>query len=208
MVAEEELQVDEQLTGPQKQELLGLLQKYEDCFSSSMEPMGFTHLVQHSIEVENTDPVRSRPYRISHKEREVISNQIQEMLQNEIIRPSHSPWASPVVLVKKKDNKMRFCVDYRKLNSVTKKSTYPMTNIDDILMYLGGAKYFSTLDLFSGYWQVGIEEESKQFTAFTTPGEGLYEFNVLPFGLCNAPCLFQNLTDSIFSDMKWKEVLV
>lgn len=113
-----------------------------------------------------------------------------------------------VVLVKKKDGKVRFCVDYRKLNNVTKKSNYPIPQKDEILTYLHGAKYFTTLDMFSGYWQVPMDEASKQYTAFVAQGHGQYECNVLPFGLTNAPATFQHLADQVFQGIKWKEILI
>ena len=126
-----------------------------------------------------------RPYRTGPKQRQQISEHIQSMLDADIIEPSVSPWASPVVLVQKHDGSTRFCIDYRKLNAVTKDS-YPLPHIQESLDLLGQAQYFTTLDLFSGYWQVEMDEASKEDTAFTTY-DGLYQFNVLPFGLCNAP---------------------
>ena len=122
------------------------------------------------------------------------------MLQHDLIRPSFSPWASPVVLVKKKDGSQRFCVDYRKLNAVTRKDTYPLPLISSIFDRMGKAKIFSTIDLHCGYWQFGIKEEDKMKTAFTD-GHGLYEFNVLPFGLTGAPPLFQRGLDFLFMDV-------
>ena len=186
-----------------------LLSEYRDVFAKTPKHMGKTKLTEHRIEIErDANPVKRRPYRVSQKERETINEQIKEMLEHDIIRPCHSPWASPVVLVTKKDGSTRFCVDYKKLNNVTKKTNYPLPQIDDIMSYLGKARYFSTLDMFSGYWQVPVEEKSKPYTAFVAQGHGSYEFNVLPFGLCNGPATFQELADIVFWDMKWKEVLV
>ncbi|KAL5457414.1 hypothetical protein EMCRGX_G034666 [Ephydatia muelleri] len=132
---------------------------------------------------------------------------LDEMLEKDVIQPSHSPWSSPIILVRKKDGSMRFCVDYRKVNSVTKKDAYPLPRVDDTLDTLGGTKFFSTLDLASGYWQVEVEEADRQKTAFTTP-EGLFEFKVMPFGLCNAPATFQRLMDRVLNDLKWTDCLV
>ncbi|XP_017464168.1 PREDICTED: RNA-directed DNA polymerase homolog, partial [Rhagoletis zephyria] len=108
------------------------------------------------------------------------------MSESGVIEPSASPWSSPVVLVKKKDGQMRFCVDYRKLNDVTKKDSYPLPRIDDTVDSLTGTKWFSILDLKSGYRQVEVCDEDKEKTAFSV-GDGLWQFTVMPFGLCNAP---------------------
>ena len=120
-----------------------------------------------------------------HKKQEVIKL-VKDMESHGIIQPSISAWALPIVLVQKKDGSVRFCIDYRKLNEVTKKDSYPLPRVDDLLDSLGGAQWFSTLDLASGYWQVQMDPASKGKTAFSTP-LGLYEFNVMPFRLCNAP---------------------
>ena len=107
-----------------------------------------------------------------------------------VIQPSNSPWASPVVLVRKKDGSHRFCVDYRDVNAVTKKDKFPLPRVDDLLDQLGEAQYFSTLDVASGYWQIRVHPESQPKTAFVTH-QGLHEFRVMPFGLTNAPSVFQ-----------------
>ncbi len=129
------------------------------------------------------------------------------MLKSEVVQPSSSPWASPIVLVKKKDNSFRFCVDYRKLNDVTHKDAYPLPRIDDTLDSLSGSKWFSTIDLLSGYWQVEVAEEDRPKTAFCTT-EGLFEFKVMPFGLSNAPATFQRLMDLVLSGLPWSQCLV
>lgn len=129
------------------------------------------------------------------------------MLEDDIIQPSSSPWSSPVVVVRKKDGTLRFCVDYRKLNSVTKKDTYPLPRIDDSLDRLRRAKYFSSIDLRSGYWQIEVDERDREKTAFVTP-DGLYEFKVLPFGLCSAPATFQRMMDTVLTGLKWQTCLV
>ena len=112
------------------------------------------------------------------------------MLQAGIIRPSISPWASPIVIAFKKSGARRLCIDYRKLNSVTQKDAYPLPRIDEMLDSLGNSKWFSSLDLSSGYWQIPVEESSKSKTAFISK-QGLFEFNSMPFGVCNGPATFQ-----------------
>ena len=129
------------------------------------------------------------------------------MQQKDVIEPSSSPWASPIVLVKKRDGSTRFCVDYRKLNKVTRKDAYPLPRIDDTLNTLAGAQWFSTLDLVSGYWQVEVDPNDRPKTAFCTT-EGLFQFKVMPFGLCNAPATFQRLMDLVLAGLQWSHCLV
>jgi hypothetical protein len=174
-----------------------------DIFSQGTHDLGRTSIVKHQIFTDGSPPIRQRPYRTAPTQRENITGHIQSMLEDDIIEPSASPWASPVVLVKKKDGSTRFCVDYRKLNAVTKKDSYPLPHIQESLDLLGQTQYFTTLDLFSGYWQVEMDESSKEFTAFTTY-YGLYEFKVLPFGLCNAPSTFQRLMENVLRGLNWK----
>ena len=129
------------------------------------------------------------------------------MLSKNIISPSQSPWASPIVLVAKKDGSTRFCVDYRRLNAVTRKDVYPLPRIDDSLDTLTGSRWFSTLDMRNGYWQVEVVPEHRTKTAFCTQ-EGLFEFNVMPFGLCSASATFQRLMDSVLAGLQWSACLV
>ena len=136
-----------------------------------------------------------------------MRNLLSEMLERDVIKPSCSPWASPVVLVKKKDGTSCFCVDYCKVNTVTRKDAYPLPRVDDLLDTLAGSRLFSTLDLISGYWQVEIYPRDKEKTAFCT-SEGLYEFNVMLFGLCNLPATFQRLMNLLLAGIQWTSCLV
>ncbi|CAK1599828.1 unnamed protein product [Parnassius mnemosyne] len=125
---------------------------------------------------------------------------IEGMVKDGVNEPSSSPWCSPVVLVKKKDGSMRFCVDYRRLNDVKKKDSYSLPRIDDTLDTLTGVKWFSTLDLKSGYWQAEIDPKDKKKTAFSTR-KGLWQFKVVPFGLCNAPATYERLMELVLTGL-------
>ena len=133
--------------------------------------------------------------------------QVQQMLASDVIRPSNSPWASPVLMVKKKDGSLRFCVDFRQLNATTVKDAHPLPWIDDLLDALHGTCWFSTLYLKSGYWQVPIMERDKEKTAFCTSSGQLYEFNQVPFGLCNSPVTFSRLMDRVLAGLHWETCL-
>ena len=133
--------------------------------------------------------------------------QVQQMLTNGVILPSNSPLASPVVMVKKKDGSLRFCIDFRQLNAATINDAHPLPRIDDLVDALHGAHWFSTLDLKSGYWQVPIQERDKEKTAFRTSGGQLFEFNQVRFGLCNAPATFSRLMDSVLARLHWETCL-
>ncbi|MCG7879415.1 MAG: RNase H-like domain-containing protein, partial [Candidatus Thiodiazotropha endolucinida] len=169
-----------------------LILKNKDLFASKDSELGKTDTVKMQIDVGDHEPIKMKPYRTPIKSREVIDKAINEMLDANVIKRSRSPWSFPVVIVDKKDGSKRFCVDFRKLNQITKKNSFPLPLIDDILALLGRAKYFTSLDLKSGYWQVAMDEKDKEKTAFACH-KGLFEFNVMPFGLSNAPAVFQEL---------------
>jgi hypothetical protein len=151
-------------------------------------------LVKHSIPLIDEAPIKQRAYRCPERLRDELNAQISEMLQHSIIRPSSSPWASPVLLVRKKNGKFRLCIDYRKLNAQTRKDSYPLPRISDMLEKFKGARVFTSLDLMKGYYQVEMLNEDKEKTAFVVE-DGLYEFEVMPFGLTGAPNTFQRLMD-------------
>jgi hypothetical protein len=129
------------------------------------------------------------------------------MHKNGLVEPSYSPWSSPPLLVKKKDGTWRFCVDYRELNNVTKKDKYPLPRIDDALDPLGKSRYFTTLDLACGYWQIPVAPEDREKTAFSTQ-RGHFQRKVMPFGLTNAPATFQRMMDVVLSGLTWRFCLV
>ena len=199
--------VGNHVSSAEKEKLYYLLLEYSDVFSLSNDGLGRTSLSKHRINTGDSLPVHIPPRRIPHARREEVRKLLQDMLAKGAIQPSDSPWSSPIVLVTKKDGSTRFCVDYRKVNAVTRKDAYPLPRVDDTLDTLAGSKLFSTLDLATGYWQVEVADEDKEKTAFSTP-EGLYQFEVMPFGLCNAPATFQRLMDKVLSGLKWYSCLV
>ena len=169
--------------------------------------LGCTDLVQHLIHTGEARPIHQATRRLPLTKREEAEQAVQEMLQQGVIEPSSSPWSSPVVLVRKKDGSTWFCVDYRKVNQITHKDLYPLPRIDDTLEALTGAKYFSTLDLKSGYWQVKVDEWNKEKTAFFT-GKELWQFTVMPFGLCNALRTFERLMERVLAGLSLSTALV
>ena len=156
------------LNGQQKKQVEQLLEEFKSIFSQSPTDYGKTELIEHQIDTGVAHPIRQPPRRIPRHLRVDVDKQIDSMLDSGIIEPSRSPWSSPIVVVPKKDGGIRFCVDYRRLNSVTIKDAYPLPQILDTLESLAGAKFFSTLDLASGYWQVGMHPEDQHKTAFAS----------------------------------------
>ena len=188
--------------------IIALLEQFDDVFVGPEGEVGFTDQVQHRIEIDETKPpFKSKPRAKSHSDREFIEKTVAKLLKEGKIKPSKSPWGAPVVLVRKKDGNLRFCVDFRELNDVTKKDAYPIPRIDEMLDGLNGSKYFCTLDLASGYWQIAMHRDDMEKTAFITH-IGLYEWKVLPFGLCNAPATFCRLMETVMSDIIWSKCMV
>jgi len=185
-----------------------LLCEYKDIFSSGDHDVGLTNVVRHEIPlVAGTTPVRQPTRRLGPEKEKEVSRQVRKFLDHDIIEPAHSAWNSPVVLVRKKDGSWRFCVDYRKLNSVTIQEAYPLPRIDKSMDALAGSKYFSTLDLLSSYWQVLLSPDAQEKAAFITR-DGLWKWKVLPFGLTSAPATFQRLMEQVLSGLHWKTLLV
>ncbi|KAJ7985934.1 hypothetical protein DPEC_G00345610 [Dallia pectoralis] len=182
----------EGLTQEEQRKLSELLQEWRAVFAMDEDDVGYTSAVRHQILTGDAPPTRERYRPIPPSLYPEIRALLQGMLERGVVEESSSPWAAPVVLVKKKDNSWRFCVDYRKLNAVTHKDAFPLPRIEESLTNLKGAAWYSTLDLASGYWQVEVDPKDQEKTAFTTP-VGLFQFNRMPFGLCNAPATFQRL---------------
>lgn len=184
-----------------------LLSKFSDVFA---EPQGLppTRGTEHQIVLKPGSILKHQyPYRTSHDHKDEIEKIVQKLLDTGIIQPSKSPFASPVILVKKKDGTWRMCVDYRYLNELTVKHDYPIPIIDELLDELSGSKFFSKIDLRFGYFQILMKPEHRYLTAFRTHN-GHYEFLVMPFGLCNAPATFQSLMNLVFKDCLRKFTLV
>jgi hypothetical protein len=189
-------------------ENMSVIEEFEDVFPEELPGMPPERGVEFYIDlIPGTAPLAKRPYRMAPTELAELKLQIAELQQKGYIRPSSSPWGAPVLFVTKKDGSMRMCIDYRSLNEVTIKNKYPLPRIDDLFDQLQGAKYFSKIDLRSGYHQLRIKEADIQKTAFVTRYEQ-YEFTVMPFGLTNAPAFFMNLMNKVFMEELGKFVVV
>jgi transposase InsO family protein len=195
------------LTVEQQQIFREFLVQHQSVFAKTKEDLGQTNVVKHKIHTGTAVPVKQPPRRVPIAKQDEAAQEVKRMLQSGIIEPSKSPWASPVVLVKKKDGSLRYCIDYRRLNHVTIKDSYPLPRIDDSLDSLRGAKWLSTCDLASGYWQVEMDPDDAEKTAFTT-SSGLFQFKVMPFGLCNAPATFERLMECVLAGLQWEICLV
>ena len=174
-------------------QLRSLVEEFVDLYVLDSFELGRTSVVTHEINTGEHCPVRQHPCRVPFSLRGKVCELIRDILDQGVIVPSASPWVSPIVLVAKKNGSTQLCVNYRKLNAVTKLDVYPLPHIDNSMDLLADAKYFTSLDLASGYWQVGMSEESREKIMFATHA-GLFEFTVMPFRLCNAPATFQRLT--------------
>ena len=189
----EDVIISDALTKDQKDQVKDLLRKYADVFSGNPS---VTSVATHRIDTGDSAPIRCSPYKVPQKLEEVVNNEIENMLKMGIIRPSACPWAFPVVVVPKPDGTIRLCVDYRKLNSITKMDAYPVPSTDRMIEKIALATYITTLDLTKGYWQIPLDKSTIEKSAFITT-KGLYEFLVMPFGMKTAGATFQRMMSDV-----------
>ena len=198
-----------ELSEQQKIQLYNFLVQNRDIFAKDLSELGQTDMHYHTIHTGNAKPISAAPYRQTPKMREELEKNLKEMEQHGIIEESTSPWHSPVVLVKKKNNEFRFCVDFRALNRITEPMSFPIPHLSDVFDTLANSQpeIFSSLDLRSGFWQVPLDPSTKHKSAFITH-KGVYEFNRLPFGMMNSPMTFQCLMTKVLKDLNFKIALV
>lgn len=196
------VKLPEQLDYKQRVKATDLLNRHNSLFVSRNEDIGIVPFIKHEINTGDHPPIRSKPYRVSINEQRRIQELIDEMVRTNIIRPSRSHWASPIVLVKKKDTtELRFCVDYRKLNKITQVDPYPIPNMESVLENLSGNQWFSKLDIKAMYWQILMDDKSREKTAFVVHC-GQFEFNVMPFGLVSAPMTAMRVMNEVTRGME------
>ena len=191
----------------EKQKLSDLLIQYQDIFIPPDGTLGHTDLVEHEIETGDHNSIKIPPRRILIFKRNQVDEELEKILAQGIVEHSDSPWSAPICFVKKKDGTCRFCIDFRSLNAITVKDAYPLPHIDETMDALSGSMWFSTLDLASGYWQTKLSERSKKKSAFVIPHRGLYHFNVMAFGLTNAPATFQRLMEKVLFGLTHQKCL-
>ena len=194
-----DVKISSELNKEQIKRVQQLLEEFSDIFSNVPDR---TNAVVHNIVTGQASPIRSSPYRIPQSLLKAVNEELDEMLAMGKVRPSASPWASPVVIVPKPDGTIRFCIDYRKLNSVTKIDAYPIPRTEEMPEKIARAKFISKIDLTKGYWQIPLDERTIPKSAFITP-RGLFEFVVMPFGMKTAPATFQRMMrDSVLQGLE------
>ena len=184
-----------------------MLMEHHHIFSLDKNEIGCTDTAEHIIELMDDEPFKEQFQWIAPPLLEEVWENLQDMLDGGAIRPSKSPWCNAIVLVRKKDGTLRFCIDFRKLNSRTKKDSFPLPHMQETMESMVGAQFFSSMDLKSGFWQVRMSV-SRQYTAFTVGSLGVYEFLRMPYGLCNAPTTFQRLMQNCLGELNLTYALV
>lgn len=203
----EQFKIEQSLGLEEKSRLHALLLSYRDIFSTGDFDIGHTTQVKHCIDLTDEVPFKQRHRNIPPSMYEEVRAHLQQLLDQGIISEASSPWASGVVLVRKKDGRLRFCIDYRQLNQRTVRDSYDLPRIEELMDHLIGAKFFSSLDMRSGYYQVEVEDEHKPRTAFTVGPLGFYQCERMPFGLTNSPATFQRLMEKTMGELHMKECL-
>ncbi len=205
----DKLNINTSGTSPEHQvEIKNLVQEYSDIFSSGDTDIGHASTVPHRINLCDDIPFRQRHRRIPPGLYDEVKAHLKQLLACGVIRPSYSPWASNMVLVRKPDSSLRICIDYRALNRRTIRDSYALPRVEEIFDCLAGSKIYSVLDMKSGYHQIEVDEEHKSRTAFSAGPLGFYEFNRLPFGLINAPATYQRQMEQIFGDLHFKICMI
>ena len=195
------------LSKEQQGQFFSLVDEFADVFAVNNSDLGKTELLEHEINTAEAAPIKQPPRRVPPYKRDVIDQQLDDLLAHGRIEQSQSPWSSPVVLARKHDGTYRMCIDYRRLNQCTVRDAQPLPRTDDVLEALGGACWFSCLDLASGYWQVPVAERDRTKTAFVTH-RGQFQWSVMPFGLTNGPATFQRLMNLALDGLTWTYCLV
>ena len=182
--------------------------EHHNIFSLERNEIGCTDAAEHIIELLDTEPFKERFHHIAPPLVEEVREHLQEMLDGGAIRPSQSPWCNAVVLVRKKDGGLRFCIDFHRLNSQTKKDAYPLPRMQETMESMVGTQFFSTMDLKSGFWQVKMAKDSQQYTTFMVGSMGVYEFLRMPYGLCNTLATFQRLMQNCLAELNLTYALI
>jgi len=203
----ESIKHGDQLTNEEQLALQTLIIKYRNCFATQMSELGKVKSTECNIITVTNKPVTFRPYRLSESERRTVREMVEDLKGCGIITDSNSPYASPILLVKKKDGGSRFCVDYRALNKITVKDRYPLPLIEEQIDRLAGMKLYTNLDMFSGYYQIPMSKDAREKTSFITP-DGQYEFTRMPFGIANGPSVYQRMINQVLGPLRFTIAMV
>ena len=198
---------EKSLSQAQMEELVNTLSSNSSAFAQGPYDLGHFNAGEHVIDTGQADPISTNPHRMNKNDEQYLKAELQELLKHGIIEEKPSEWASPIVMVPKKDGSKRLCVDFRKINTVAKCPAYPIPKIQDIFNALQGSKYFTSIDLAKGFWQIGLSPDSQPKTSFTTCF-GQYQFIRLPFGLNSSPAAFQSTMNKVLGGLLWNRCVV